>query len=51
LTRVYCEFAWEKIPDHVGVWSENVEGQGNFKDLLVPGMSQGYVLKELESGI
>jgi len=30
------------------VWIENIEGQGNLKDLVVPGRSEMYVLKELE---
>ena len=47
LTRVYIEFGWETLPDHPTVWSEAVEGHGEFKDLVVAGKSEGYVLKEL----
>jgi hypothetical protein len=48
LTRVYCLIDWETVPDHPVVWSEIIEGQGEFKDLIVPGKSEGFVLKELE---
>lgn len=48
LTRVYCEWPWEVIPDHPPVWSESIQEQGDFKDLIVPGRSEVFVLKELE---
>jgi hypothetical protein len=47
LTRVHIEMEWETMPEHPIVWSEVVEGQGDFKDFVVAGKSEGYVLKEL----
>jgi len=48
LTRFQGEFEMDKIPEDPSGWIENIEGQGNLKDLLVPGGSELYVLKELK---
>ena len=47
LTRVCIEYDWETIPDHPIVWSKVIEQQGDMKDIIVPGKSEAYVLKEL----
>ena len=47
LTRVFIEFDWDTVPDHPFVWSEAIEKQGDHKDMVVPGQSQMYVLKEM----
>jgi hypothetical protein len=47
LTRVVLEWEYETVPDHPFVWSEGIETQGDLKDIVVPGMSEGYVLKEI----
>ena len=48
VTRFQLEFEWETMPEHPIVWSEVVEGQGEFKDFVVAGRSECTVLKELE---
>lgn len=48
VTRFQVEVEWETMPEHPYVWVEAVESQGEFKDFVVPGMSESYVLKELE---
>ena len=48
LTRVHIEMELVTMPEHPIVWSEAVEGQGDFKDFVVAGNSELYVLKELE---
>jgi hypothetical protein len=49
VTRFQLELEWETMPEHPIVWSEVVEDQGEFKDFVVAGMSECYVLKELET--
>ena len=49
VTRFQLELEWETMPEHPIVWSEVVEGHGEFKDLVVAGMSECYVLKQLET--
>jgi hypothetical protein len=48
LTKFYGEVEREALPEHLSGWIENIEGQGNLKDLIVPGRTERYVLKELE---
>ena len=48
VTRIHIELEYETWPERPIVWSEVVEGQGEFKDLVVAGMSECTVLKELE---
>lgn len=47
LTRFYGEFDLGAVPEHPGAWSEMVERQGGFKELVIPGKSELYVLKEV----
>ena len=47
LTKVVIEMEMETVPEHPIVWMENVENDGDLKDMIVPGTSEIYVLKEL----
>ena len=47
LTRVYIEIEYEAWPERPIVWVEGVKD--DFKDLIVAGKSEMYVLKELET--
>ena len=48
LTQVVAEFPLQVIPDPLPVWAEGVEGGGVY-DLVVPGLTQASILKEIES--
>jgi hypothetical protein len=47
LTRVYIEIEYETWPQRPIVWAEGVED--DFKNLVVAGQSEMYILKELET--
>ena len=49
VTRLYAEFEMETVPAHPSVWAKYVEQHGDFKDLIVAGKGELYVLEELES--
>ena len=48
LTKFYGEFEMEAVPAHPPDWIQGIEGSGNLKDMVVPGKTEMYVLKELE---
>lgn len=48
LTRFFAEFELDTVPEHPSVWSESIEGNGDLKDMVVPGRSELYVLKEMQ---
>ena len=50
LTQVVAEFPAETVPDYPVVWAEGDGGAGVY-DMVIPGRSEMYVLKEIESDI
>ena len=47
LTRFMAEFPVEVVPEHPPVWGAG-DGTGGVGDMIVPGRSEMYVLKEIE---
>ena len=47
LTRFYAERELDAVPDQPGAWLESIENQGDLKDMVVPGSTEVYVLKEI----
>jgi hypothetical protein len=48
LTKTYGEFEMEAVPAHPPEWIQSIEEDGGLKDMIVPGRTEMYVLKELE---